>query len=356
MAATPSASYGTEEVAGNVVLDREEVRSILSLYHLEDLEDFGGSSSATVHTSYWVKVAGRRYDLRITERKSLDDMVYEKDLLLQLKRAGLPVPVLVRNVARGTFTPWARRGRYVSLFEHMPGRALGVFEVRARHTRTLGRLTGDIHRATGGFRRRRINPWGLTTVKDRYARLDRALARRRLAQRFEPAVRLLGEEIERQESRLQRSSLPLGAIHGSLDIRRGRYLKDALVGIADFETACRDRLVLDLAYAMSSWCWEPSPKQRGGPAGRFKLPKVRAMLDGYQRSRVLSDAELEALPDELRFVALREAVRRLNEHELSKSGRDGARAYQDYRHCMARLEALDDYRAEELIERALKTR
>ena len=41
----------------------------------------------------------------------------------------LPVPRLVRNVAQGTFTPWSTRGRYVSLFEFMPGRALGLFEV-----------------------------------------------------------------------------------------------------------------------------------------------------------------------------------------------------------------------------------
>lgn len=279
-------------------------------------------------------------------------MVYEKDLLLQLKRAGLPVPVLVRNVARGTFTPWARRGRYVSLFEHMPGRALGVFEIRARHVRTIGRLLGDIHRSTSAFRRRRTNPWGVSTLLEKQGRLERALERRRLAQRFEPVVTTFGQELDRQEERLLRSVLPLGAIHGSLSVSRGRYQSDSLIGIVEFESACRDRLIMDLASTISSWCWEPSPKQRGGPAGRFRLTKVRAMLDGYQRVRPLSVAERDALPDELRFVAVRDGIRRLVEYELNRS-RSPLRAYRDYRHFTARLEALAEDRAEQLIQRAL---
>lgn len=340
-------------MGGNVVLDREEVRSILSLYHLDDLEDFGGHAGPALHTTYWVKAGGRRYDLRITERKTLDDMVYEKDLLLHLKRAGLPVPVLVRNVARGTFTPWARRGRYVSLFEHMPGRELGVFEIRARHTRTIGRLLGDIHRSTASFRRRRPTPWSMATLLDKLGRLERALGRRRLAQRFEPVIRLLGSELERQSDRLLQSVLPMGAIHGGLTVPRARYRRDGLVGIVDFESACRDRLVLDLAFALSAWCWEPSPRQRGGPAGRFKVTKTRAMIDGYQRSRILSSAEREALPDELRFVAARGALARLVEHELAKSSRDSAKNYQDFRHFTARLEALAEGRAERLVTKSL---
>jgi homoserine kinase type II len=343
-------------VAGNVVLDRDEVRSILSLYHLEDLEDFGGIEGMAPQTAYWVKAGGRRYDLRITERKTLDDMVFEKDLLVQLRRAGLPVPSLVRNVARGTFTPWARRGRYVSLFEHIPGRPLGRFEVRARHARAVGRLLGDVHRAAAGLRRRRANPASLAHLLERLGRLERALDKRRLAQRHAPAVRLLGEELERQSDRLLQSVLPMGPIHGDLGLSRVRWLHGHLSGVVDFEPACRDRLVLDLAQALSEWAWEPSSKQQGGPAGRFKLTTARGFLDGYQRSRVLSSAEREALPDELRFVAVRCALIRLSDHELSKRSRRGGRPYQDYRHATARLEALADDRAETLVRRALERR
>ena len=341
-------------MAGNVVLDREEVRSILSLYHLEDLEDFGGTEDAALHTTYWIRAGGRLYDLRITERKTLDDMVYEKDLLLQLRRAGLPVPVLVRNVARGTFTPWARRGRYVSLFEHMPGRILGRFEIRARHARTIGRVLGDLHRSASTYRRRRSNPWSLAVIVDRFTRLRRALDRRRLALRFEGAVEQLGAELERQEERLRASVLPIGATHGGLTLSRARFRRDGLIGVVEFEGACQERFVLDLACALSDWAWEPSPRQRGGPAGRFKLTKVRALLDGYQYQRLLTPPEREHLADELRFVAMREAIRCLVRHDLSRTGRIAGRPYRDHRHFTARLEALADGRAHDLLARAIR--
>lgn len=355
LAGNARSGYGARVVAGNVVLDREEVRSILSLYHLEDLEDFGGNNDTAIHTSYWVKAGGRRYDLRITERKTLDDMVYEKDLLIQLKQAGVPVPILVRNVARGTFTPWARRGRYISLFEHMPGRPLGIFEVRARHTRIIGRVLGEMHRAAAGFRRRRSTPWSLATLLDKLGRLERALDRRRLALRFAPAVKAFREELRRQEERLTKSIVPMGAVHGHVSVSRARFGSDDLVGLIEFESACRDRLILDLAIAVSEWGWEPSPKQRGGPAGRFRVAKVRALIEGYQRNRVLSTSERDELADELRFVAAREGIKRLITHDLSRVGRDGSRVYKDHRHYLARLEALSQSRAEQLVERALRS-
>lgn len=340
-------------MAGNVVLDQDEVRSILSLYHLEDLEDFGGNFETTVHTSYWIKAGGRRYDLRITERKTLDDMVYERDLLQQLSRSGLPVPVLVRNVARGTFTPWERRGRYVSLFEHMPGRALGVFEVRARHARAMGRLLADVHRASYGLRRRRINPHNLAFLIDRQRRLERAVERKRLARRFQPVVKMLGTELDAQQARIIRSALPTGAIHGGLSVAQARFRQDTLVGLVHFESACRDRQVFDLAQALSQWCWEPSAKQRGGPAGRFKLTKVRAMLDGYQRARPLTGSERGALADELRLAALKQAIVDVFRFELSRKPR-GPLPFRDFRHQTARLEALADGRAEQLVGRAIR--
>lgn len=350
----PSDPANLGAVAGNVVLDLEEVRSILSLYHLEDLEEFGGHPESSFQASYWVKAGGRRYDLRITERKTLDDMVYERDLLQQLARAGLPVPALVRNVARGTFTPWERRGRYISLFEHMPGRALGVFEVRARHVRAVGRLLGELHRASSALRRRRQNPTGFPLVQDRMRRLERALERRRLARRFEPVVSCLAEELDRQERRIGRSALPTGAIHGGLGINRVRFRKDQLVGVVRFEGACRDRILLDLATALVEWCWEPSPKQRGGPAGRFRVTKVRAFLDGYQGPRRLTAMERRHLPDEVRYAALRTAILDLYTHELSRAARAAGAPYRDFRHATARLEALAAGRAEELVARALK--
>lgn len=336
-------------MAARVVLDRDQIRSILSLYHLDDLEDFGGIAQGTINTSYWVKVDGRRYFLRITEKKRVDDMIFEKELLLHLDRQGVAVPRLIKNVARGTFTPWAARGRYVSLFEYMPGRSLGVFEVRARHATRIGRYCAELHRCTTTFHRRRHVGFDLESLESKMRRLERGLEKRRLARRYADDVEMLSSELDQQRRR-NFDRLPVGTVHGDLLIANAKFAADELVGCIDFERAATERLVWDVAIALNEWCWQPTAGQRGGPAGRFHLGRVRAFLEAYDRMRPFTALERRALPQELRLAALRRAVVRMVDNELRRQATDRSK-YEDYRHYTARLEALSDGGAESLVQR-----
>ena len=339
-------------MAVHVVLSRDQIQSILSLYHLDPLEDFGGIAEGAINTSYWVQAGGRRYFLRITENKRMDDMIFEKELLLHLDRHALPVPRLLRNVAKGTFTPWSSRGRFVSMFQYIPGRALGVFEIRPKHARAVGRFAAQLHNATREFRRRRSSGFDVVTLDQRVERLLRALEKRRLARRFADDVAKLRAEVDVQLGRAV-DHLPRGIVHGDLFVENARYHRDALIGVVDFEHAACDRLLVDLAIAVNAWCWRPSPKQHGGPAGRFDLPRVRAMVVGYHRIRALSRAEQGALPTELRRVAAHFALARLIRYELRRGANQPG--YHDYRHYMARLGALSNGGAERLVERVFRT-
>lgn len=114
----------------------------------------------------------------------------------------------------------------------------------------------------------------------------------------------------------------------------------------DFERACSERLNWDLAVAINAWCWEPSARQSGGPAGGFGRARVRSFLRGYESVRPLPAVERTELAHDLRLAALRLALKRLVEFELSASSSTG---YRDYRHFMARLAALEGRRAEALL-------
>ena len=339
-------------MAVHVVLSRDQIQSILSLYHLDPLEDFGGIAEGAINTSYWVQAGGRRYFLRITENKRMDDMIFEKELLLHLDRHALPVPRLLRNVAKGTFTPWSSRGRFVSMFQYIPGRALGVFEIRPKHARVVGRFAAQLHNATRDFRRRRNSGFDVVTLDQRVERLRRALEKRRLARRFTEDVGLLRREVDTQLARAV-DHLPRGIVHGDLFIENARYQREALIGVVDFEHAAHDRLLIDLAVAVNAWCWRPTTKQQGGPAGRFDLPRLRAMVQGYHRIRPLSRAEQNALPSELRRVAAHFALAWLVRFELRRGSSQPG--YHDYRHFTARLRALGDGAAEQMLDRVFKT-
>lgn len=314
----------------SVVLTKEQIESILSLYHLDAPEAFGGSSGGA--SSYWVVVQGTKYFLRLSHRRSIDDMVFEKELLLHCLQVGLRAPRLMQNVAKGTFTPWARRGRFVSLFIHPEGRTLGRFEIRPEHAAAVGDWLGRLHDSTRAFSRFKRPELG--EPGPRLDRLERALERRRLARRHADAVaRLRGFE----RSLRAWPSLPLGVTHQGLSLDHVLFHRGALAGVVGFDHAAVDAQVRDLAMAIHEWTWVPSAEGRSGPHGAYDRKRVRALLHGYRQHRSLTDLEQRALPDVLVWTAVREAARRLVEHELKRSA---GVPYEDHRHYLARLEAL----------------
>jgi homoserine kinase type II len=317
-------------------LSREDLRTILSLYHLEGLEDFGPSFGA-LDGSYWVRASGHRYLLRVSGRRAFRDMLFEKDLVAHLRQAGLPVPRPILNVASGAFTPWESRGRWVCLFDDLPGRSLGVFEVRTRHARAIGEFLARMHRAVVSFASTRESDAALDALEEKLDRLEIALAKKRLAIRFAPDVELLSDELELQRGR--EPGGPAAITHSDLSVSNVRFVGDKLTGVIDFERACKERLMSDLALAISAWCWEPSVRQMGGPAGRFSGPKVKALLSAYSAIRAPDVDELKELELDLRLAALRFSLARMVEHELPASSRT-AIPYRDYRHHLARLVAL----------------
>ena len=329
-------------------LDRDELCSILSLYHLEGLEDFGELPSSAQQQVYWIQVSGRRYLLRFSARRRFADMVFEKEFVAHLRRLGLPVPRVLENVASGSFTPWSARGRYVCLFEDTGGRRLGLFELRTRHARAIGDFLGRMHRAGDTFGDDRAPVTALDRLEGAWGRLERALGRHTVAKRLGEVVGPLAVEVRRQLDRRPRA--PQTLVHGDLFVGSTRFRDDQLVGVLDFASAGLERATWDLAMGVSAWCWEPSARQQGGPAGSYSVPKVRGLLAAYAAVRPLGAADEADLEADLRLVPLYHAVTRLLDYEVSPSR--GARAYRDYRHFVARLAALADGGAESLLTRA----
>lgn len=330
-------------------LDREELCSILSLYHLEGLEDFGELPSSSLEQVYWIQAGGRRFLLRFSARRRFADMVFEKELVAHLRRLGLPVPRVLENVASGSFTPWSARGRYVCLFEDTGGRRLGLFELRTRHARAIGDFLGRMHRAGETFQDERPSTPVLERLPATWARLEGAMRRPPVARALGGLYATLEAEVDEQLRRRPRGAQTV--VHGDLFVGSTRFRDEHLVGVFDFANAGRERATWDLAVATNAWCWEPSVRQMGGPAGGFSVPKTRGIIAAYEAVRPLADADKRELAADLRLAPLVHGLGRIVEFELSKSR--VARPYRDYRHFLARLQVLRGGGAEALVERAL---
>lgn len=106
--------------------------------------------------------------------------------------------------------------------------------------------------------------------------------------------------------------LPHGAIHGDLFHDNSLFNDGALGGIIDFDYACHDSLVLDIAVLLNDWCIDAQ--------GNLEARRVSAVLDAYQQQRQLKLAEIQVLPMMLRFSALRFWLSRLYDKVFPLSG------------------------------------
>ena len=91
------------------------------------------------------------------------------------------------------------------------------------------------------------------------------------------------------------SGLPRGLIHGDVFYDNVLFDGKRFRAIIDFEDACQYYKVFDLGMAVVGLCTEESI---------VSLPKVRSLVNGYQRTSVLEEVEKEFLQLFVEYAAL----------------------------------------------------
>jgi len=106
-------------------------------------------------------------------------------------------------------------------------------------------------------------------------------------------------------------NLPRGIIHGDLfpDNVIGR--DNSAISILDFEEVCNDILAFDLMMTFVGFGWE---------GGEPVEERWKAILDGYQSVRKLSEDEISALPDLHRLATLSIAAWRYWQFKINMPG------------------------------------
>ena len=152
---------------------------------------------------------------------------------------------------------------------------------------TIARALGDLHQLpppSGGWWRRE-NPNG----REAAARLVKSITP------DDPVhFQFFLEEFERLRLRLG-EPLPGGLIHGDVFTDNTLFRDGELVAILDFEDACEDVFLFDVAMTIHGFCF---------PAEHWRPDLAQVFLDVYNESRPLTDSERELLPTYLRWCPL----------------------------------------------------
>jgi len=195
-------------------------------------------------------------------------------------------------------------GEPSALFPRLPGSHPELITTGKCHA--IGMKLAEIHVLAEGTGNHRSNPYSSTWVNATLARVKDRLSSQDAS---------LLHEIARHYALMEEEpDLPRGVIHGDLFRDNALFVDEDLTGIIDFYHACNDFLIQDIAITINDWCFKP----QGEPNEELE----RALIEGYQTVRKITNSELQYLVTFQQFAALRFVLTRLISGEKEKPLKD----------------------------------
>ncbi len=270
-------------------VSRESLARFLIMFDLGELESFEAISAGIENSNYFVTLENElEFVLTITEDIDLGDVPFFNDLLTQLVNAGLPVPEPQRTLDGMPSTIF--KGKPTWLFTRLGG--THITQPGEEQCLQIGRALATIHQAAEKCRFERPHAYDASWATSTFEQVKQQLSHKDLNN--------LGGVVSRYEAFCE--DLPRGIVHGDLFRDNAMFDGPELTGVIDFYHACDDYLIQDLAITINDWCMDGM---------EVNGAKQRALIEGYESLRKLSQAEADHLEAFRLFAAMRFALTRL---------------------------------------------
>lgn len=267
--------------------------------------------AAGVENSTWVLTLPalpepEMWVLTIVEHRYFTDLLYPAALCARLHTAGLPVPP-PRADDGGNRVHRIQR-KPALLVPLAPGEHLAA--PLPAHCAAIGDFLARMHQVgdPAGVAVR-VNPFGRGWLEGAAVALapDSSAADNTL----------LARQLDRYRRLETADALPRGPIHADLFRDNALFVGRRLRAVIDFNSACHDWLLLDVAIALHDWA--------GTADGGFDPARAAALLAAYAQHRRFTAAEVNAWRDVLalaatRFWVSREVALRAPSVELTGRG------------------------------------
>jgi len=273
----------------------EQMGKIIAAFDVGPLVSAKGIAEGVSNSNWLIETEGSgsgplRFILTMYEsRVDLGDLPFFLGLLDHLAERGCPVPRTIHDREGAAFR--LHEGKALALIEFLPG--VSVSEPTPGQTQAVGAALASIHLAAADFPARRANAMDLAA----WQRLLGDCGEEGLASIHPELGRIVSGELAFLAARWPKG-LARGVIHADLFPDNVLMRGDEVAGLIDFYFACCDLLAYDVAVTHAAWCFS-------GDGARFDPLLSRALLQGYETVRPLSEDERRALPVLARGAAMR---------------------------------------------------
>ncbi|MFK0208853.1 homoserine kinase [Agrobacterium sp. NPDC090283] len=275
-------------------ITEDDLRNFLTQYDVGSLTSYKGIAEGVENSNFLLHTTRDPLILTLYEKRvEKNDLPFFLGLMQHLAAKGLSCPLPLPRKDGELLGELS--GRPAALISFLEG--MWLRKPEAKHCREVGKALAAMHLAGEGFEIKRPNALSVEGWKVLW---DKSEAR---ADEVEKGLKAeIRPEIEYLAAHWPKD-LPAGVIHADLFQDNVFFLGDELSGLIDFYFACNDLLAYDVSICLNAWCFEKD--------GAYNVTKGKALLEGYQSVRPLSEAELEALPLLARGSALRFFLTRL---------------------------------------------
>ena len=280
-------------------VETAQLEQFLTRYELGILRDFEPIAAGITNTNYTLDTDSGGFVLTLYEHHSDDELEYMLGLQQYLVNRSVHCSSPVKDRRGELFSSLNQRP--AAIIHRLPGQVQTTPGLQ--YCALIGAELARFHLAGQDYPGVRRNPRGLDWIVAVRDMLDANLNHN--DQQLITATLQAARQLD-----LDR--LPQGAIHADLFHDNALFIEDRLGGILDFDYACSDCFVFDIAILLNDWCLD----------NRLELvaSRVTAVLDAYQQHRRLEAIEIAALPLMLRVTALRFWLSRLYDASFPLTG------------------------------------
>ncbi len=276
-----------------------KLKDFLQRYDLGRPTELEPVPGGITNTNYFLDTEKGHYVLTLYEHHSDDEIDYMLRLQRHLSSNGVHCSTPIADRRGDLFSTLNQRP--AAIIQRLEGTI--VKQPEASHCQLLGAELARFHLAGQGYRGNRPNPRGPDWTLAAADMVDEGLSN---------ADRSLIADTLDDYSRVDVIALPGGPIHADLFHDNALFEGASRVGIFDFDYACDDSYVFDLAVVVNDWCVDSQ--------GEIIPEQVASVMDGYQTIRELSRQEIDAMPQLLSFTALRFWLSRLKDQMFPLTG------------------------------------
>jgi homoserine kinase type II len=300
-------------MAVHTKLTNQEIADFLKAnYNIGDLVSYKEIIDGIDNSNFIINTTENKFILTIFESRINErELPFFMNLKLHLAEHNICCP---KPIVNNSCSPISKiKNKSASVVSFLSGATLkpeegGLYSsITVNHCAQIGKTMSALHNAVVDFDGVRKNDLGILGWRNLF---------NKIASHIDDYQTGLKAEIEDYINFLEQNwqnQYPQGATH--LDLFPDNVFFDEqnnLSGVIDFYFAANDLFIYDLAVTMNAWCFDEK--------NQFDEKKFQAMLEEYQKVRMLSAEELSFLRIALIGASLRFLLTRL--HDLFFTPKD----------------------------------